>query len=116
MLYENAVKNSNVTYSYKIGNNKIIQYFESGNYKNYLILDENQEKVSGLHHGYTLVKTIDPSDSSKNSYSIYDYNGKICDIGSKSVEECDNVNLYIIGNKYYNYNGKLIYEKGKAEN
>lgn len=111
VLYENAERDSNATHSYKIDDNKLIQHFEFGDYKNYIILDENQEKLSGLHHGYTLVKTTDPSDSDKKSYAIYDYKGKICDIGSKSVDECDNVNLYKVDNKYYNYNGKLIYEK-----
>ena len=76
VLYENAERDSNATHSYKIDDNKLIQHFEFGDYKNYIILDENQEKLSGLHHGYTLVKTTDPSDSDKKSYAIYDYKGK----------------------------------------
>lgn len=109
VIYENAEE----AYAggYKIEGGKIIYSLGNSDDAHLLIIDENQEYDRSLNTGYALILTKDSTDSTKETYSIYDYNGKVCDIGPRFDKLCDNVNLYCLDDKYYNYEGKLIYEK-----
>ncbi len=98
------------TGGYKTKGDKII-YSLSNSYNTHLILDENQEYNCSLHTEYALILTKNSTDSTKETYSIYNYDRKVCDIGSRFDKLCDNVNLYYLDDKYYNYEEKLIYEK-----
>ena len=96
-----------------MGDDKVIRDFGSIYEGKYSIFKENQESAGGLNPGYTFVRNI---DGGKETYTINDYNGQICDLKSEHLPDTyKNVNLYNYGSKYYDYKGKLIYER-KSDN
>ena len=99
--------------AFKVGDDKVIRDFGSIYEGKYSIFKENQESAGGLNPGYTFVRNI---DGGKETYTINDYNGQICDLKSEHLPDTyKNVNLYNYGSKYYDYKGKLIYER-KSDN
>lgn len=107
-LFVNVEKKGSSTYS--LENGKMLYYFNDR--ADYYLIDSKYDELHGAKGNNVFLQ-----DKSKNTIAIYNLESKKITFEFKKERykgHCDYVKAFELDDGYYNYNGKMIYEKNKS--